>query len=72
MEQQWIKGYYYDDETDEILYLRLVKCEGAIGRFKGIELQSFCLGNDCNNNGVKCKSIKIFISKICYAFTIIW
>ena len=50
---------FYDDETDETLYLRLVKCEGAIGRFKGVELQSFCLDNDCNENGVKCKSIKI-------------
>lgn len=50
---------FHEEETKETLYLRLVKCEGAIGRFKGIELKSFCLRDDCNENGVKCKSFKV-------------
>lgn len=50
---------FHEEETEETLYLRLVKCEGSIGRFKGIELKSFCLGDDCNENGVKCKSFVV-------------
>ena len=34
---------FYEEKTEETLYLRLVKCEGAIGRFQGVELKSFCL-----------------------------
>ena len=50
---------FYEEKTEETLYLRLVKCEGAIGRFQGVELKSFCLGDDCNDNGVKCKSFPV-------------
>ena len=50
---------FYDEKSDEKLYLRLVKCEGIKGRFRGTELKCFCLSDNCDGNGTKCSTFEI-------------